>query len=177
MVVSAHGQGEKPQGGGQSIRRTIAILKSVSQFNARGVRLAEVARDVDLPPPTVHRILAVLQEEAFVSFDLETKLYHLGTALYHLGASTHQFSIRDRYHIALKRISQQTGDAAYLMIGSGYDAVCIERVLGAPIFNTHGRVAVAIPVAGITARMGEERRREIAGVIISEIEAVGPVPV
>ncbi|MCG8565620.1 MAG: IclR family transcriptional regulator [Desulfobacterales bacterium] len=260
MEMRGRRQVAKPQGGAQSIRRTIAIIKAVSRLNAQGARLAQVARDVDLPPPTVHRILNVLLEEEFLAFDVETKLYHLGTALYSLGAATQQFSIRDRYYTTLKRISEQTGDASYLLIRSGYDGVCIERVLGgsrvqvlgfevgerrvigvgaggqvllsflpedvrekilevnaprykkyynieleevrswiertrrrnyshsvhkvtpdsvgvgAPIFNVEGKVVAAISVAGITARMGDERCREIAKVILSEIAAVGPVP-
>jgi len=123
---------EKPrrQGGAQSIRRTINILRSVSKYNETGARLSTIAKDVDLPAPTVHRILSVLLEEEFLSFDSLGKLYHLGAELYSLGASTQQFSIRDRYRTTLKRISDQTDDATYLIIRSGYDGVCIDRVLG-----------------------------------------------
>ena len=253
-------QDRVPQGGAQSIRRTISILRSVSKYNEEGVKLSGIARDVALPPSTVHRILAVLVEEEFVSMDVANKLYHLGTELYALGASTRQFSIRDRYFTALQRISDQTGDATYLVVRSGYDGVCIERVLGsarvqvlgfepgerrligvgaagqallsfqpeslreeiirvntprykkyyniepgeirgwiertrrlkyslsvhkvtpdsigvgAPIFNTRGQVVAAVSVAGITARMSRKRCREIAGIILSEIAAVGPAP-
>lgn len=120
----------KRQGGAQSIRRTIDILRSVSAHNEAGGRLSVIARDVDLPAPTVHRILTVLVEEEFATFDPQTKVYHLGAELYSLGAATRQFSIRDRYHTTLERISDQTRDAAYLLIRSGLDGLCIDRVIG-----------------------------------------------
>lgn len=123
-------ESQKRQGGAQSIRRTIAILRSVSKFNQSGARLSRIAKDVGLPPPTVHRILAVLLEEDFLSFDPATKLYNLGMELYSLGAATQQLSIRDRYRIALERICEQTNDVIHLVVRSGYDGVCIDRVTG-----------------------------------------------
>ena len=65
-----------------------------------------------------------------VSFNTETKLYHLGVELFFLGAGTRQFFMRDRFHTALKKISQQTDDATCLIIRSGYDGLCIDRVMG-----------------------------------------------
>ncbi len=121
----------RPQGGAQSVRRTISILRAVSTHNDDGARLAKIARHVALPPPTVHRILSVLIEENFVSFDPVSKLYHMGAELYAMGENTRLCSIRDRYQTAVRRITEQTGDATYLVIRSGYDGVCIDRQLGA----------------------------------------------
>jgi len=92
--------------------------------------LSQIAKDLKLPTPTVHRILAVLLEEDFLSSDTGEKSYHLGTELYSLGAATQQFSIRDRYHTTLERISEQTDNVIHLVIRSGYDGVCIDRVVG-----------------------------------------------
>lgn len=118
------------QGGAQSIRRSIAILRAVSKYNETGARLHEIAKAIDLPTPTAHRILAVLLEENFLSFDSEGKIYRLGTDLYSLGAATQRISIRDRYHTTLQRISRQTGDGTCLVIPSGYDGLCIDHVPG-----------------------------------------------
>ncbi len=118
------------QGGAQSIRRTIAILRSVSKYNKTGARLHQIAKAVDLPTPTVHRILTVLLEEEFLSFDAAGKIYHLGTELYSLGAETQQISLRDRYHTTLQRISEQTEDGTCLVIPSGHDGLCIDQMPG-----------------------------------------------
>lgn len=118
------------QQGAQSLRRSIAILRCISKYNKIGARLSMVAKELDLPAPTVHRILTVLLEEEFLSFDSEAKLYHLGAELYSLGAGTRQFSMRDHFHATLEKISQQTDDATCLIIRSGYDGLCIDRVMG-----------------------------------------------
>jgi len=156
------------QSGAQSIRRTIAILRSVSKNNDTGVRLSSIAKDVDLPPPTVHRILAVLLEEDFLTFDSDGKLYHLGTELYSLGAATQQFSIRDRYHTTLKRISDQIDHVIHLVIRSGNDGVCIDRIAGQSRvqilgFNVGERRLLGIGAAGqaLLAFLPEKQREEI----------------
>ncbi len=129
-IKQAVKENSKRQGGAQSIRRTIAILRSVSKYNETGARLSKIAKDVCLPPPTVHRILAVLLEEEFLFFDAAEKLYHLGTELYSLGTATQQFSIRDRFHTTLERICRQTDNVIHLVIRSGYDGLCIDRTVG-----------------------------------------------
>lgn len=120
----------KPQRGAQSIRRMITILRSVSRLHENCARLSGIAKDVQLPAPSVHRILTVLTEEGLLAFDPETKQYELGAELYSLGAATNQFSIMERYHGALKRICQQTDDATYLLVRSGFDVLCVDRVVG-----------------------------------------------
>lgn len=126
------------QSGVQSIRRTIDIIRSVSRFNDTGARLATVAKDVDLPAPTVHRILSVLQEEDFLTFDRSTKRYNLGPTLYTLATATKPFSLRDRYHTCLQRLSNITEDASFLVVRSGYDSLCIDRILGSFKVQVHG---------------------------------------
>lgn len=129
-VHMSAGRKSRPQGGAQSIRRTIAILRSVSRHNDTGVRLSNIAREVDLPSPTVHRILSVLLEEEFLAFDPAGKLYHVGPELYSMGASTHHFAIQDRFHSTIRQITDQTRDATYLVIRSGNDGMCIDRSIG-----------------------------------------------
>lgn len=161
-------QAPRRQDGTQSIRRTIAILRSVSKYNEKGARLSKIAKHVDLPPPTVHRILTVLLEEEFLSFDALGKIYHLGTELYSLGAATQQFSIRDRFHTTLKRISEQTDDASYLIIRSGYDGLCIDRTLGKARVQVLGyeigeRRVLGVGAAGqaLLAFLPEKQREKI----------------
>jgi DNA-binding IclR family transcriptional regulator len=118
------------QEGVQSIRRTIDLLRMVAKYNNPGVNLSKIARKVGLPTTTVHRILAVLVEEGLVIFDPGSKLYRLGFEIYTLGAKAQQFSLRERCHAALERIAETTQDTTYLVIRSGNDAMCIDRVVG-----------------------------------------------
>ncbi len=156
------------QKGAQSIRRTIEILKSVSKFNETGARLSLIAKDVDLPAPTVHRILAVLLEKDFLTVDTLGKVYHLGAELYSLGTVTQHFSIRDRFHTVLERISEQTDDTSYLLTRSGYDGICIDRIVGKFRIQVLGfeigeRRVLGVGAAGqaLLSFLPEQQREEI----------------
>jgi len=116
------------QEGAQSVHRTVSLLRTVAEYNGRGSRLSQIARKARLPISTVHRILAVLVSEGFIEHDPMSKHYHLGIELYTLGIKAQQFAIRDKYRISLERIAQETGDSVYLVMRSGFDALCVEHV-------------------------------------------------
>ena len=127
---TATGKVNTPTAGAQSVRRTLALIRAVADYNMRGARLSDLARDVDLPVSTTRRILQVLAEEGFVTYDLVTKLYHLGLDLYRLGNRAQQYSIRNRFHPALERIAKQTQDTVFLLIRLGNDAICADLIEG-----------------------------------------------
>jgi DNA-binding IclR family transcriptional regulator len=131
--------------GAQSIYRAIALIRTVAKYNQQGVRLSRIARKVSLHPATAHRILSVLVNEGLVAHDPASKLYRLGFEIYALGATAQQFSLRDRFHTALERIAEITQDTSYLVIRSGNDAMCIDRIVG------------KFPVQVLTFEVGERR--------------------
>jgi len=116
--------------GAQSIHRAITILRAVAKNNDSGARLSKIVRDVEVPTTTVHRILSVLVSEGFLTHNSASKLYHIGIELYSLGSVAHQFTIRDRLHATLERIAEQAEDTTYLVIQSGNEGICIDRVIG-----------------------------------------------
>jgi DNA-binding IclR family transcriptional regulator len=75
-------------------------------------------------------MLSVLAQEDFITYNRVSKRYHLGLELHILAGAAHQFMIRDRFRIALEKIAHETGDTAFLLIRSGNDALCIDRVEG-----------------------------------------------
>lgn len=120
----------QPQQGAQSVHRTISILRSVARHNDQGARLSKIARDIDLHVATVRRILSALATEGFITHDPVSKLYHLGLELFSLGNKAHQFTIRDWCRVTLERIANETGDTACLIMRSGNDSLCLDRVEG-----------------------------------------------
>ena len=121
---------QKDLPGAQSLNRAFALLRAVARHNQDGARLSVLAREVDLHVATARRLLSVLSLNGFTSYDPVTKLYRLGMALYHLGSSAQQFTIRDQFHSILEKIAQETEDTVFLMIRSGFDGLCIDRVEG-----------------------------------------------
>jgi DNA-binding IclR family transcriptional regulator len=116
--------------GGQAIHRALDLLRAVARHNERGAVLSGMAEETGLHVATAHRILSVLVKEGLVTHDPVSKLYHLGLALHTLGGAAHQFLIRDQYRTAMERIAQETEDTVFLLIRSGTDMLCIDRVEG-----------------------------------------------
>jgi DNA-binding IclR family transcriptional regulator len=117
-------------GGAQAIKRAITLLRAVAAANERGARASVLAAEMGLSVATAHRILSVLAEEGLLTHDPYSKLYHLGMELFVLGAAAQQFSIRDRLRPVLDEVARDTEDTVFLLIRSGNDAVCIDRVEG-----------------------------------------------
>jgi DNA-binding IclR family transcriptional regulator len=116
--------------GAQSLQRAIALLRIVGRNNDHGISLSQIAREADLHVATTHRLLSALAQEDFITYNRVSKRYHLGLELHILAGSAHQFAIRHRFRIALERIAHETEDTAFLLIRSGNDALCIDRVEG-----------------------------------------------
>ncbi|MEU4442237.1 IclR family transcriptional regulator [Actinosynnema sp. NPDC050801] len=70
----------------QSIERAAAVLRLLAS-GARRMGVAELARALELPKPTVHGILRTLQLVGFVEQSPDSGKYQLGAALFHIGSS------------------------------------------------------------------------------------------
>ena len=116
--------------GVQTIFRAIAVLNEVAKNNDQGTALSSIARSVNLNISTTHRILSALKSVGFIDHDPSSKLYHIGIALYYLGSSAHQFSICNNFRDPLEIIAHNTKDTTFLLIRSGYDALCVFRAEG-----------------------------------------------
>lgn len=135
------------QKGGLSIHRAVCLVKEVVNLNDRGARLPDLADRVGLHIATARRMLKALVAEGLLTFDPVTKLYHLGIDLYYFGAAAHQFKIRDRCRTSLERVARISEDTAYLVIRSGYDVLCIDRVEGTfPIRALTHNIGTRVPL-------------------------------
>ncbi len=137
--------------GAQNLYRAISIIKTVSRYEETGARMSKIAQEVGLPTSTVHRILAVLVSEDLIEYDPHSKKYHLGYGLYALGGNARKFDIREKYRSALRNVSEQTEETAYLIIKSGNDALCLDRIVG------------SFPIQVLTFEVGERRPLGIGG--------------
>jgi DNA-binding IclR family transcriptional regulator len=133
--------------GVQSIHRAIALLRAVVARSDRGARLSDLADSTQLHAATPRRMLNAMVSEGLLTFDPVSRFYHLGIELFYFGAAAHQFKIRDRYRATLERISRKTEDTTYLVIRSGNDVLCIDRVEGNyPIRALTHHVGMRVPL-------------------------------
>lgn len=143
---------KKPrQDGAQSLHRAISIIKTVAQYEEMGVRMSKIANKVNLPTTTAHRILSVLVKEGLIEHNPHSNHYHIGTELLEIGLKSKKYNIREKYRNALERISKITEETSYLLVRSGNDAVCLDRVVG------------TYPIQVLTFEIGQRRPLGIGG--------------
>ncbi len=117
---------EEHAGGVQSVERAAELLRLVSRYGHGGARLLDLAEASGLARPTVHRFLQSLCSENFLEQDEDTKRYRLGAAIYELGlAAPSPVQRLERIRPRLRELAVATGDTVYLVMRSGFEAVCI----------------------------------------------------
>jgi len=117
--------------GAQTVRRAMQALKLIAGSPTAGMRLADVATQLQLERPTVHRLLKALVAEGMLTQHKSNGVYFLGSLVFELGLSaTHQFNLVDLCRPLLNTLAERTGDTSFLFVRSGNDAVCLSRVQG-----------------------------------------------
>jgi DNA-binding IclR family transcriptional regulator len=114
----------------QVLERTFGILEVFTESRPEW-STTQVARELDLPVPTVHRILAALKRLGYVSQHEESRRFRLGLAALSLGERAR--TLADLRPVAvgpLRRLSDATGETALLTVLSPARdrSVCLERV-------------------------------------------------
>jgi DNA-binding IclR family transcriptional regulator len=119
-----------PTTGAQTITRAVRALKLIAE-QPNGLRLTDLAEDLELTQPTAHRLLQTLMSERMLVRDDRTRRYTLGPLVFELGlASNHHFNLRDICMPILESLAERSGDTSFLFVRSGNDAVCLSRVQG-----------------------------------------------
>jgi DNA-binding IclR family transcriptional regulator len=118
------------QGSFQVLDRTFAILDVFDEEHADW-STTDIARSLELPIPTVHRILTALKRRGYVTQHAETKRFRLGAAALQLGDRAR--AVVDLSSVALQELrvlSSVTGETALLTVLTPQRdrGVCLERV-------------------------------------------------
>ena len=119
-----------PASGAQTISRAFTVLRLIARRGITGMQLTEVAAAIDLPHPTAHRLLRALVQQGAVEQDRATRRYKLGQAAFELSLASSYSGrfLADRYRPMLQRLNAATEDTVYLVLRSGFDAICVDRV-------------------------------------------------
>jgi DNA-binding IclR family transcriptional regulator len=161
--------------GAQTITRAIRALKLIARQTYTGLRLVDLAREMQLERPTAHRMLKALIAEGMLIQDPANRRYTLGPLVFELGlASAHQFNLCDICAPILEDLAEATGDTTFLFVRSGNDAVCLSRVQGkypiqTPAVPVGSRQPLGVNAGGL-ALLSSLSAAEVEKVL----EAVGP---
>lgn len=108
--------------------RAIAVLEIIVRAD-RPVSLTEVMTDVDLPKPTVYRILTLLEQSALLLREPDGKRYIAGPRLAHFGTEIlMNSSVRGARHAILQRLVGDIGETCNFTMLDGNEVVYLDRV-------------------------------------------------
>jgi DNA-binding IclR family transcriptional regulator len=115
----------------QTVARAVQLLRLVASSQSRNLRLVDIAELAQLQKSTAHRLLQRLEEERMLVRDPGRRGYRLGPLLYELGlAALPETNLRELSHPALQALADATGDTAFLVVRSGFESVCVDRIAG-----------------------------------------------
>lgn len=118
---------ESSAGTMQSLDRALVVLTAVARMERAA--LSYLAREVDVPTATTHRILATLQKHGFVALDDERQEWMIGIEAYRTGASfLRRNSVIEIGRPILRRLMQDSGETANLAVPDGSEVVFVGQV-------------------------------------------------
>lgn len=126
----------------QALSRSFAILRAVAASN-QGLRLSDLARAVDLPRSTAHRLVRSLQQEGVVFTTTDGRV-RIGPGLVEL-ARTSQDTLIGTAHPLMERLAQEVAETVDLATLSGEAIRFIDQAVGPQRLRATSVVGEAFP--------------------------------
>lgn len=137
----------------QPVVRALAVLRALAP-NPNGLTLGELADGLEVPAGSMHRILAVLEREQFVTRSPSNRRYFLGPAARQLAdenARGHALLVTP--HRALSTVASASGETVFLTELVGDRAICVSLVESVHPLRMFVRIGQDMPLhAAASAR-------------------------
>jgi IclR family acetate operon transcriptional repressor len=118
---------ERQAGSTRAVERALHLLEAVARA-AGGARLAELARDTDVPASTALRLLRTLEAERFVRRD-DAGAFHAGSGLLALAAALEELPLIQLAEPHLRALVDALGETASLgVLDEAGDALYLAQV-------------------------------------------------
>jgi DNA-binding IclR family transcriptional regulator len=131
--------------GAQSAYRILSILTLIVERSDETVTPKEISEQLDIPAPTVHRLLSVLKECRYASYDPSTKGYRVGEECIIRPNFDQDQQVIARFSPLAHEVAETFGYTTSLYSRDEDDCICVERVEG-----THN-------IQVFSSRLGERR--------------------
>lgn len=153
----------------QPVVRALGVLR-VLAAESGGLTLQELCDVLDVPPGSMHRLLAVLSAEQFVSRSPTNRRYFLGPAARQLAeTTTPRHTLLVSPHPALQEAAERSGETVFLTELVGDRAVCVALVEGRHPLRLFVRIGQDMPLHAAASartlladRADDEARRMLA---------------
>lgn len=172
---------ELESGAASSVSRAIALVRALADAQLEGGRVTHLAKATGQTQATTHRLLQTLAAEKVVVQDAQTKRYRLAMDFFTLAARAgDSMGLRALCRPALLRLCASLGDTIFLLVRSGFDAVCLDRSEGPfPIRSFTGDIGGRVTLGvgqgslAILAFLSEEEREEVIRFNLPRMQGVG----
>lgn len=164
-----------------SLHRAMEIVKALARSAETGLRVSTLCKELGLTQPTTHRLLQQLIDEGLVEQGEQTRLYRLSIDFFALAARAGDNSgLRELCRPALLRLGASLGDSVFLLVRSGFDAVCLDRCEGPfPIRTFTGDIGGRVPLGvgqgamAILAHLPQAEQDEVMRFNVPRIQNMG----
>ena len=131
-----------------SLHRAVEIVKALARSAEGGLRVSELCQQLGQTQATTHRLLQQLIDEGLVEQGAQGKRYRLAIDFFALAARAGDSGgLRELCRPALLRLGASLGDSVFLLVRSGFDAVCLDRCEGPfPIRTVTGDIGGRVPL-------------------------------
>jgi len=130
----------------QSLIRALAIINHLSEAE-EGVQLTRIAEAVHLAPSTVHRLLTTLEQERYVRFDTERRLWSVGVQTFVAGCAF--LRTRDLVGIArpyMRALMEQCRETVNLAVQNEREAIYVHHIEHPAIAHSRARPGARVPL-------------------------------
>lgn len=111
----------------QALDRGLILLIALAKEGK--ISLTELAKKVDMPPSSVHRLLNTLQKHEFAEFDNATQDWMVGVEAFRIGNSFEaRTNLIETARNTMQGLMQDTGETANLAIASNGNIIFVNQI-------------------------------------------------
>ncbi|HJP77974.1 MAG TPA: IclR family transcriptional regulator [Pseudonocardiaceae bacterium] len=129
-VTTESVQAGSVRGSTDMVGKAMRVLSALGEY-PDGAGVSALARAIDLPVTTTHRLLASLQRDGFVTSDPQSRRYLLGLRLFELGQRvSHARGFAGTAVPILRRVTAHTREPTLMSVRAGHHQVYVHYVEG-----------------------------------------------
>ncbi len=130
----------------QSLVRALGIINRLSEA-AAGMTLTRIAESVDLAPSTVHRLLTTLEQERYVRFDPERRLWSVGVQTFVAGCAF--LKTRDLVGVArpyMRALMKECRETVNLAVQEYREAMYVHQIEHSAVIQPLAKPGARVPL-------------------------------
>lgn len=130
----------------QSVDRALNIVELISE-SERGLTLAQISEQMDLPKSTVHGLLQTLRDHRYISQNKDNGRYTMGMHLFELGTKVAKsWDIRDAAKPAMRWLSKEFGETVHLGCEDNGEVLYLDKIAADSLITIVSDIGARLPM-------------------------------